>query len=99
MLVALSLPVLAFAEARELEGDYLYRVSTVRAAPGSLADLLDWTATVRDADYFEESGQEPPLLIRHSQGDQWDLMIIMPIESWTVFHSEPATHNRSDAAL
>ncbi len=99
VLVALSLPVLAFAEAHELEGDYLYRVSTVRAAPGSLADLLDWTATVRDADYFEDSGQEPPFLIRHSQGDQWDLMIIMPIESWTAFYSDPATRKRSNAAL
>ncbi len=99
VLIAILLPVPAFAEVDELEGDYLYRVSTVRAAPGSLAELLDWTATLRDADYFEDSGQKSPFLIRHSQGDQWDLMIIMPIESWTTFHSEPATQKRSDAAL
>jgi len=99
VLAALFVPIPALAGEHELEGDYLYRVSTVRAAPGLLADLLDWTATLRDADYFEESGQEPPFLIRHSQGDQWDLMIVMPIESWTAYYSEKATQIRDEAAL
>lgn len=98
MLIALSVPVLTIAEVHELEGDYLYRVSTVRAAPGSLAELLDWTATLRDSGYFKDSSQEPPLLIRHSQGDQWDILIIMPIENWTAFHSESATRKRGNAA-
>ena len=97
-LIALSLPLLAFAEVRELEGDYLYRVSTVRAAPGSLSDLLDWASTLRNTNYFEDSGQEAPFLIRHSQGDQWDLMFIMPIESWTAFYSESDTQKRGNAA-
>jgi len=97
-LIALSVPLLAFAEVRELEGDYLYRVSTVRAAPGSLSDLLDWAATLRGSGYFRDSGQEPPFLIRHSQGDQWDLMFIMPIKRWSAFHSESAAQERSNAA-
>jgi len=97
VLIAFAMPLLAYGEVRELEGDYLYKVSTVRAAPGSLSDLLDWTATLRDSDYFEDSGEEPPFLMRHSQGDQWDLMFIVPMESWTAYHSERATQMRSSA--
>ena len=98
VLIACAMPLLASGEVRELEGDYLYKVSTVRAAPGSLAGLLDWTAKLRDSDYFEDSGQEPPFLMRHSQGDQWDLMIIVPMESWTAYYSERATQKRSKAS-
>ena len=57
----------------DLEGNYLYKVTTVRAATGSLSDLLDWLATRR---------KEAPFVMRHSQGDQWDLMIISPLETW-----------------
>jgi hypothetical protein len=62
------------AYAGELEGDQLYRVSTVRAAPGSLPELLDWMASTK-------SGERPPLVMRHSQGDHWDLMILVAIEN------------------
>ena len=98
VLIAFAIPLLASGEVRELEGDYLYKVSTVRAAPGSLSELLDWTAKLRDSDYFEDSGQELPLLMRHSQGDQWDLMFIVPMESWTAYYSELATQKRSKAS-
>jgi len=94
VLIAFTLPLLASGEVRELEGDYLYKISTVRAAPGSLSELLDWTAELRDSNYFEDSGQEPPFLMRHSQGDQWDLMFIVPMESWTAYYSESATQKR-----
>jgi len=58
--------------ASELEGDQLYRVSTVRAAPGSLSALLERIGSRKES---------PPSshVMRHSQGDQWDLMIIEPI--------------------
>jgi len=59
--------------ARELEGDQLYRVTTVQAAAGSLPDLLDSIASRR-------TGERAPLVMRHSQGDHWDLMIIAAIE-------------------
>ena len=64
------------AEMRDLEGDYLYKVTTVRAATGALSGLLDWLATRRD---------EAPFIMRHSQGDQWDLMIITPLETWAAY--------------
>lgn len=59
--------------ASELEGDQLYRVTTVRAAPGSLPQILDKIASLRPS-------KRTPLVMRHSQGDQWDLMLIEAIK-------------------
>lgn len=69
-----SLCLLVPAHASELEGDQLYRVSTVRAAPGSFSELLERIGSRNEA---------PPssFVMRHSQGDQWDLMIIEAISA------------------
>lgn len=68
-------------QADSLEGGHLYRVTTVRAEPGKLSDLIgaftDSTATNGD-----ESRDHGAMLMRHSQGDQWDLMVITPMESF-----------------
>lgn len=98
ILFVMFAPTLALADTHELEGDHLYKVSTVRAASGSLSDLLDWMATMRNSAYYGDSGVYPPFVMRHSQGDQWDLMIITPIESWAAFHSASTTRKRDDAA-
>ncbi len=84
--------------ASELEGDYLYKVSAVRAAPGSMSDLLDWIAALRASDYFEDSGQSPPFIMRHSQGDQWDLLIISPMGNWSNYFSEDSVSKRETAS-
>ncbi|MBT8065851.1 MAG: hypothetical protein KJO09_01325 [Gammaproteobacteria bacterium] len=82
----------------ELEGDYLYKVTTIRAATGALADLLEWEAQLQASDYYEEAGQDRPLLMRHSQGDQWDLLVIAPMQSWSEFHSQRTTTKRNAAS-
>lgn len=92
----LGLPTIASAE--ELEGKYLYKVTTIRAATGAFADLLDWEAQLSASEYYDEAGQERPLLMRHSQGDQWDILVIVPMRSWTDYHSQAATQKRSTAA-
>lgn len=89
------LPSLAIGE--ELEGDYLYKVTTIRAATGALANLLAWEAQLKASNYYDEAGEEPPLLMRHSQGDQWDLLAIVPMQSWFAYHSEAATKQRGEA--
>ena len=91
-----SLP--SIASAGELEGEYLYKVTTIRAATGALADLLDWEAQLKASEYYDDAGQERPLLMRHSQGDQWDLLVIVPMQSWTDFHSQAATQKRGNAS-
>jgi len=92
----LSLPTIASPE--ELEGDYLYKVTTIRAATGALADLLDWEARLSASEYYVDAGQERPLLMRHSQGDQWDLLVIVPMQSWTDYHSQASTQKRRTAS-
>jgi hypothetical protein len=53
-------------------GEQLYRVSLMRAAPGRLLELI---AALRGAGQPHADG----LLLRHSQGDQWDLMLLEPV--------------------
>jgi hypothetical protein len=52
-----------------MRGDILHRMTLLRAAPGRLLDLI---AAVKGRG----------LILRHSQGDQWDLMVLAPIASY-----------------
>lgn len=96
---ALSLSLMTSAISEELEGEYLYKVSTIRAAPGSLSDFLDWIELLKGSDYFQDAGEIQPFVMRHSQGDQWDLLIVEPMESWTSYYSESAVRKRDEAAV
>jgi hypothetical protein len=98
LVVFLSSALLSSAIAADLEGEYLYKVSTVRAATGSLSDVLDWNSALKASSFFADAGEHPPFVMRHSQGDQWDLMILTPMDSWTSYHSASATRKR-DAAV
>ena len=59
---------------------YLYRASLVQAAPGRLLELIDLEKALFAS--LGESGDEPPLWMRHSQGDKWDLLLLQPMGSW-----------------
>ena len=63
---------------------YLYEVTTVRAAPGELLDLIDLYKGQMGA--YAERGDRPPFWMRHSQGDQWDLLFLFPIESYGAYY-------------
>jgi hypothetical protein len=67
-------------------GDQLYKVTLLRAAPGDLLALID--ALLVDLKADNNLGLTDALLIRHSQGDQWDLMLIDPISSMGDYFSE-----------
>jgi hypothetical protein len=75
---------------------YLYRVTLVQAAPGKLPELIDfyktWFAALKDV------GDEAPLWMRHSQGDHWDLMILVPMGSYTDFYQAGRLAKRKQAA-
>ena len=64
----------------------LYRILLLRAAPGSLLEVIT----------LEKQLPEQPFLLRHSQGDQWDLMVIFPM---TTDRVTPAQDPRLDTAL
>ena len=97
-LFALAFSISTPAAAQTREGDYLYKVSTVRAALGEFENLLNWIAELKASDYFEDAGKGAPYLMRHSQGDQWDLMIITPMESYAKYYAKSAIRKRDNAA-
>lgn len=90
--VASTWPVIA----AEVEGDYLYKVSLVRATPGTLLELIDLIKANQPAGRKDAAGDEGAFLLRHSQGDHWDLMLIYPIESYGVYFSEERVRTRSE---
>lgn len=75
-LLALALLLAAPPE----RGQVLYRMTLLRAAPGRLLEVVAELKTQkRDA-----------LILRHSQGDQWDLMVLAPVGSYAEHFARPA---------
>ncbi len=71
---------------------YLYKVTLVQAAPGKLLELIDLYK--RRADMLKDV-DEPPLWMRHSQGDHWDLMILFPMGSYSEYYQPQREYKRS----
>jgi len=74
--LALALP----ASAQEAG---VYRALTVQAAPGKLLELIELVKEERAV--LAALGEEPPLWMRHTQGDVWDLMLLYPVESLSAY--------------
>jgi hypothetical protein len=71
--------------AQATEGDYLYKVSMLRAAPGMWVELMD-ILEAADA-VHAQAGDAAPFLMRHSQGDQWDFMLLYPMGDHGEYHA------------
>lgn len=92
-LLLLTLSLASVAEAQATEGDYLYDVRMVRAAPGQWLELMD---LIREAAVLhQEAGDGAPFWMRHSQGDQWDFMLLLPMEDRAVYHAPARTRRRA----
>lgn len=87
LLLALLLPWLTPTPAAA--EDALYRVTTLRAAPGAFDALLDRVKAMR--------AEAPLHILRHSQGDQWDVMTIEPVGDYAGYFADSARLAR-DAA-
>ncbi len=102
VLFGATFSALAHDQNYDLEGDYLYKFTTVRADTGDFEALLGWISEMKASDYFEKSGSHPPFVMRHSQGDQWDVMVVTPMESWELYYaaktSEPRKRAQKDYA-
>lgn len=75
------------------EGDYLYKVTMLRAAPGHFAELV--SALESSFELHEEAGDQAPFWIRHSQGDQWDFMLIYPMGDFSSYHGAERAAQRT----
>jgi hypothetical protein len=78
------------------QAEYLYKMTMVRAAPGKLLELIDLFD--KRMSLYETSGDEAPLRMRHAQGDQWDLLIMYPIESFSKYYAPERVEQRKKAA-
>jgi hypothetical protein len=91
-----SIAASATGAANSPERTTLYKTTFVRAAPGKLLELIalyKGRMAVIDA-----SGDERPLWWRHTQGDQWDLMLLLPMGSYTEYYSKERLSRREKAA-
>ncbi|MEP7381832.1 MAG: hypothetical protein ABI910_09115 [Gemmatimonadota bacterium] len=55
----------------------LYRATMIQAAPGRLVELID--AVKGRLPAYAAAGEATPYLLRHSQGDHWDLFLLEPL--------------------
>jgi hypothetical protein len=96
MILIAQAPVAAAPNSAPVSGDTVYRTLLLRAAPGSLDALLDLYRGRRDV--YTAAGLEQPVLMRHSQGDQWDLMALFPIGSLEEYFGSERTDRLDEAA-
>src|SRR4051794_9920765 len=64
---------------------YLYQAKLVQAAPGKLLELIELQKS-RLTEY-RNAGDDQPLMMRHSQGDRWDLLVLIPMKSYIDYYS------------
>ncbi len=74
-------------KAQEIPTPELYKVTMLRAEPGKLPDLIEFLKAQKAAGFYQAIGEEPPLIMRHSQGDHWDLFLLQPIGSYQAYFS------------
>jgi hypothetical protein len=79
------------------DGGYLYKTVLLRAAPGHLLDVIDLYKSRMSV--YDAAGEERPFIMRHSQGDHWDLMLIYPIESMSAYYAAERVERRRRAAV
>jgi hypothetical protein len=77
VLLLLLAALAPLSRAQSLRGDTLYKMTLLRAAPGRLLDLVGALKTKTAALPIPK-----PLLLRHSQGDHWDMMLLQPIAGY-----------------
>ncbi len=76
-------------------GATLYRATLLQAAPGRLLDVIALVKSGWPA--VREAGDEPPIAMRHSQGDRWDLLLLFPMGSWAEYDAPERSARRARA--
>ena len=102
VLAGLALGAFTAGHASRAEGPsmtkptYLYKTTFVRAAPGKLLDLIELYKGRMAV--IEAAGDARPLWWRHTQGDQWDLMLLTPMGSYAEYYAKARAARRDKAA-
>ncbi len=86
--------VLFAASTRASAPAYLYKTKLVQAAPGRLLDLIElYKSSLTE---YRRAGDEQPLMMRHSQGDRWDLLLLIPMKSYADYYSPERVSKRNE---
>lgn len=72
---------------------FLYQTKLVQAAPGKLLEVIELYKS-RQSEY-RNAGDEQPFMMRHSQGDRWDLLLLIPMKSYADYYSPERVSKRS----
>ena len=72
---------------------YLYKTKLVQAAPGRLLDVVELHKALLTE--YRNAGDEQPLMMRHSQGDRWDLLLLIPMKSYADYYSPERVSKRT----
>ncbi|HXQ36919.1 MAG TPA: hypothetical protein VN843_23105 [Anaerolineales bacterium] len=71
---------------------YLYKTKLVQAAPGKLLELIELQKALLTE--YRNAGDEQPLMMRHSQGDRWDLLLLIPMKSYAGYYTPERASKR-----
>lgn len=96
VVIGLTAPRASFPQpAPRSEPAVLYRLQLLQAAPGRLLELID--VVKAHARMAVAAGEGAPVIMRHSQGDHWDLAVLWPMGEWGAYY-EPARVAKREAA-
>jgi hypothetical protein len=96
MTTLLALAVLSWLPVQRPAAPELYRFVLIQAAPGRLLDLI---ALYKERlPVIAAGGDELPFIVRHSQGDRWDLLVVYPSGTFTDYYSAERVRRREEAA-
>lgn len=90
LIVAIALFLAPLAPAQAEGGSGLYRITMLRAAPGQWYELKAAIEAQGEAGAISEDGRRIPWRMRHSQGDQWDFMLVQPVSGWSEYFAPPS---------
>lgn len=93
LLLVLFIATLFAPSIRASGPTYLYKAKLVQAAPGKLLDVIELLKTSQAG--YQEAGDEQPMFMRHSQGDRWDLLILIPMKSYADYYSPERATKRA----
>src|SRR6185295_6551813 len=77
------------------EPTYLYKTKLIQAAPGKLLEVIELLKTSQAG--YKNAGDEQPLMMRHSQGDHWDLLVLIPMKSYAEYYGAERITRRTQA--
>ena len=93
---ALAAAAVLAMTAIQADTTYLYRTHFIRAAPGEILELIE--VLHERMSYYDAAGEAAPFIMRHAQGDHWDLQIMYPMGSFVDYYGPERVARRERAA-